>query len=104
MVNSVSTLLMDVRAASDINELIGIEHPHSDNSRPKEEPLSVTDISLSGIRYGYSPGAKILDGLDFEFQSGKTIAIIGPSGSGKSTLADMLLGLIRPESGTVRIN
>jgi ATP-binding cassette subfamily B protein len=103
MVNTVSTLLMDVRAASDIHELIGPSRPQE--SRDTEDArVEVGEIRLCGIHYGYAQGGKVLDGLDFEFRRGETVAIVGPSGAGKSTLADMLLGLIRPQSGAISID
>ena len=46
---------------------------------------------------------KALDGIDLEIEKGKFTAIIGASGSGKSTLLQILAGLDRPTSGTVKI-
>jgi osmoprotectant transport system ATP-binding protein len=59
-------------------------------------------ISLAGVvkRYG---DAVALGPLDLELPAGKTTALIGPSGCGKSTLLRLLIGLIRPDAGTIRI-
>jgi ATP-binding cassette subfamily C protein CydD len=46
----------------------------------------------------------VLDGLSCVFPAGKITALVGPSGAGKTTLARVLLGFVRPEQGTVRIN
>ena len=43
----------------------------------------------------------VLDGVSLEFPMGKTTAIIGPSGTGKSVLVKHLVGLLRPDAGTI---
>jgi peptide/nickel transport system ATP-binding protein len=44
-----------------------------------------------------------VDGVDVTMRPGETLALVGESGSGKSTLARMVLGLVAPTSGTVRV-
>jgi ABC-2 type transport system ATP-binding protein len=57
---------------------------------------------LEGVRKGYG-GIVALDGLDLELRSGEVLGLIGPSGSGKTSAARALIGLLRPDSGTVRV-
>jgi ATP-binding cassette subfamily B protein len=57
------------------------------------------DVSLSFDRSG-----PVLDGVSFSLRAGETLAIVGPSGSGKSTIADLLLRLLDPDRGTVRLD
>ena len=45
-----------------------------------------------------------IDGISFEVERGETVAFVGPSGSGKSTLVKLLVGLYRPNKGTIYIN
>lgn len=47
---------------------------------------------------------KVLDGLNFEIEDGKTTVIIGRSGGGKSVLLKHIIGLLRPDSGRVFID
>lgn len=47
---------------------------------------------------------RVLDGVSFSLPAGESMAIIGPSGCGKTTLLYVLAGLVRPTSGSVRIN
>jgi phospholipid/cholesterol/gamma-HCH transport system ATP-binding protein len=46
----------------------------------------------------------VLDGVDFEVRDGETVALMGPSGCGKSVLLKHIIGLIRPDSGTVMVD
>jgi iron complex transport system ATP-binding protein len=57
----------------------------------------------SGIAFGY-PGARhpAVQGVDLAVPEGATYAILGPNGSGKSTLLKLMLGVLRPGSGTLR--
>jgi zinc transport system ATP-binding protein len=45
----------------------------------------------------------VLDGVSFEVPERKTLCVVGPNGGGKSTLLKILLGLLKPQSGTVRV-
>lgn len=49
-------------------------------------------------------GTPILKGIDFRLPAGETLAIIGPSASGKTTLSRLLVGLLKPVQGHVRLD
>ncbi|HXW03985.1 MAG TPA: ATP-binding cassette domain-containing protein [Vicinamibacterales bacterium] len=61
------------------------------------------EIELRGVclRRG---GVPVLDGVDLEIRSGETVALVGRSGTGKSSLLKVINGLLRPDSGSVRIH
>ncbi|MFF7458872.1 dipeptide ABC transporter ATP-binding protein [Kitasatospora sp. NPDC008115] len=67
---------------------------------PVAEPVLVAEDLT--VRYGRR-GAPALDGVSLTAAPGRAVGVIGESGSGKSTLARALLGLLRPQSGTVRV-
>lgn len=46
---------------------------------------------------------KVLSGMDLKLEAGDYVALMGPSGSGKSTLLNLIAGLDKPTSGTVRV-
>lgn len=62
-------------------------------------------ITLEGVTYAY-PGAPrpALDRLSLEIKAGERIGVIGSSGAGKTTLADIILGLLQPSSGVIRVD
>jgi ATP-binding cassette subfamily B protein len=73
-------------------------------ARPRgEPPADPSTISALDLGYRY-PGAQVdaLQSIEFELQTGQTMAIVGANGSGKSTLAKLLCGLLPPSTGSVR--
>lgn len=64
-------------------------------------------ISLNHVEKSYQDGFrkhKIIHDLSLEVLNGEVFGFIGPNGAGKSTVINLLMGFIRPEGGTVRIN
>jgi energy-coupling factor transport system ATP-binding protein len=55
------------------------------------------------VDFAFERGIPVLAGLDLAVEPGATIALLGPNGSGKSTAARVLVGLVRPTRGTVRV-
>ncbi|MFO7589129.1 MAG: ATP-binding cassette domain-containing protein [Gemmatimonadota bacterium] len=60
-------------------------------------------IRVEGLRKTYGR-VTALHGLDAHLRAGRVTAIVGPNGSGKTTLIKVLLGLVRPDAGELRID
>lgn len=63
-------------------------------------------IRLTGLTKSFkSPTGPVaaVRGVDISIEAGETVALLGPNGAGKSTTIDMLLGLTRPDAGTVEL-
>ncbi len=56
---------------------------------------------LTGVSFAYDRGTPVLDAADFSLWPGDTVALTGPNGVGKTTLFHLMVGLLRPASGTV---
>ena len=63
--------------------------------------MPVISLTNAGFRYGERT---VLYGITLETRPGKFLAVIGPNGSGKSTLLKGMCGLLRPFSGTVKLD
>lgn len=64
--------------------------------------MSDITLSVKGLRKVIGK-KEIIKGLDFELKRGEVFGFLGPNGAGKTTTIRMLVGLIRPTSGTIRI-
>ena len=60
-------------------------------------------ISLDQVRFGYDVAA-VVDGVSVQLRPGKVTALVGPNAAGKTTLMRLMLGLLRPWSGTVAMD
>ena len=69
--------------------------------------LSGTDapvvVEASGATFGYDADRPVVLDASVRIRSGERIALVGPNGSGKSTLGRLLVGLLRPDRGWVRL-
>jgi ABC-type multidrug transport system fused ATPase/permease subunit len=62
-------------------------------------------INLKNLRFTYSGAINYtIQDISLEISEGKFIAFVGPSGGGKSTLIDLILGLLAPSIGSIRIS
>jgi ATP-binding cassette, subfamily B, bacterial PglK len=68
-------------------------------------PIPFTNnIKLNKINYSYLSNQQVLKDISLEIKKGERIALIGNSGSGKSTLVDLIIGIIRPSTGELRVD
>ena len=76
---------------------------NQDIKKIKKEKFEILEIRNINFKY---PGSKknVIDNLSLDLISGETIGFMGASGAGKTTLVDIILGLIKPDSGEMLIN
>lgn len=94
--DSTRSILEDLQSAAGLPDL----------PRTRVEPLRLrTRIEFDGVSYRY-PEAESdgLTDIDLVIEAGMSIGIVGRTGSGKTTLMDLILGLLEPTSGEMRID
>jgi phospholipid/cholesterol/gamma-HCH transport system ATP-binding protein len=60
-------------------------------------------IRLRGLHKSFGP-KRVLDGIDLEVSDGESLVVIGGSGTGKSVLLKHIIGLLRPDSGSIEVD
>ena len=70
---------------------------------PAGEKAGVPKIAVAGLKksFGFK---QVLDGIDLDIGAGESLVVIGGSGTGKSVLIKCILGILRPDAGSVRID
>ena len=69
-------------------------------------PLAVRPharLQAIGLHKGYN-GRKVVQGVDFQVESGQVVGLLGPNGAGKTTSFYMMIGLVQADQGTVLLN
>jgi ABC-2 type transport system ATP-binding protein len=74
--------------------------PHGRSARGTAGATS--GIRLAGVTNNYG-AVRAVDAIDLAIAPGETVALLGPNGAGKSTTIDMILGLTKPDAGSVQV-
>jgi len=65
--------------------------------------MEAPKIAIDGVAKAFGSN-QVLDGVNLTIEPGESVAIIGQSGSGKSVMLKCILGLIRPDRGSIRVD
>jgi len=60
-------------------------------------------IELENLSFAYPSGPAVLDGLNFRLNFGQRIGLVAPNGSGKTTMFHLIMGLLKPTAGAIRL-
>lgn len=97
--DSVSRLFNDLKKIKQsVKTNFDINHPIQKHEEFQKLILNQVYFSYLDSKY------KALDDISLEIYAGESIGFIGPSGSGKTTLLDTLLGLFKPQKGSIEYN
>ena len=78
--------------------------PEEQTAQPEALPPATTRIEVENLSFRYGDGEHwVLKDCSFTIEAGESVAIIGGSGCGKTTLVKLLLGLLPPTEGSIRI-
>ena len=70
------------------------------NHEDSKQPLKITDMSF---KYDKDSLKNIINHLNFELNRGEKFLIVGENGAGKSTLLKLILGILEPDSGCIKL-
>lgn len=83
---------------------IVLTEPEDADIRPELEAPADTSIEVENLGFRYADGEPwVLKGCSLTIAQGESVAIVGASGCGKTTLVKLLLGLLKPSEGNIRI-
>lgn len=95
------------RAAASGERVADLLDEHQDITSP-EHPWPLGEVKgsleLCGVEADYGDAVPVLRGVDLFVPAGQRVALVGPSGSGKSTLTALLLRMMDPVRGSVRLD
>jgi len=77
--------------------------PHPDPLPPGERDSEQPYLEVRDLSFAYRPGRPVLDGLSLGIRRGRLLGLLGPNGSGKTTLLRILMRMLVPERGEVRL-
>jgi ATP-binding cassette subfamily B protein len=101
MYANLATVRVSLRRVSQI-----LDEPVEVQEAPGAVALTTVkgDIAFENVTVSFNRGGPALEHLSFRIRAGEVLAIVGRSGSGKSTIADLLLRLLDPDAGVVRVD
>jgi energy-coupling factor transport system ATP-binding protein len=76
---------------------------HGDTSGDGHLPPALSVVEATALAFSYDRRTPVLGPLSLRIEAGERVALVGPNGSGKSTLGRLLVGLLRPGGGRVRL-
>ncbi len=80
-----------------MTETAAPQTPHGRRSQASGAPI----LEARGLTFAYPGRAALLDGLDFGLRAGERLGLMGHNGTGKTTLFLALMGLLKPQAGSV---
>ena len=106
LVATIPGMLNSSVSAHRIRELMDL--PHEEHDAEKAEQLEKQagngiTIDMSNVTFGYDETKEVYSKSDFRVSSGEIVAVMAESGGGKTTLIRLLLGMLVPQDGEVRL-
>ncbi|MDE1975718.1 MAG: ATP-binding cassette domain-containing protein [Elusimicrobia bacterium] len=80
------------------------EEDYRENAAPLPPSSSGRAVAFDHVSFGYRPSQPVLKEITLSAKPGQMIALVGESGSGKTTVTRLMLGLLKPTEGSVRID
>lgn len=104
LLNLFPSLATGKEAIASLSELMSKEEIQDDTDKIHLSHLE-GNIAFKDVSFAYpSSDKEAINHLSFSAKKGECVAFVGPSGSGKTTIVNLLLGLLKPQSGEITID
>jgi ATP-binding cassette, subfamily B, bacterial len=101
LVANVATVRVSLQRVAEILDTpIEVAEP----ARPVTLPAIRGEIAFEHVSFSFDGRSPVLEDVSFTIERGEVVAIVGPSGSGKSTIADLIVRMLDPDQGVVRLD
>ena len=87
-----------------VHEILDVAPEVVDPAQPASIAAVRGEVELDGVSFSFERGTPVLEQISLRVAPGECVAIVGPSGGGKSTVADLVLRLLDPDTGVVRLD
>ena len=111
IMTSINKILASVQLIIYNMPVINLLNEEFKNIKSNSEPLTKTlnnlnfkSLEIKNLSFEYETGKPILNKINFKIKKNEAIGIIGPSGTGKTTFINLLMGLIKPQNGSILVN
>lgn len=103
LLNMVPGVIHATASIDRLEELANVEQEES-IVEDKQQPVAVVGIRMDNVSFRYATGDRlVIDSFIHDFKAGSKTAIMGETGIGKTTLFRLLLGFLRPTSGSISL-
>ncbi len=102
----VETLEFSQSAASGLRRVIEVldsEIEIQDPEEPENLPADGLPVTFEDVRFAYDTGGDVLRDVSVTIETGSRVAVVGETGSGKTTFAKLLVRLLDPSDGVIRV-
>jgi ABC-2 type transport system ATP-binding protein len=94
--------MIPLLSAGGLKMITTVERFETSQRSAQAADSNLTVAGLEAVTKNYV-GIRALRGVDFQVRAGEVVALLGPNGAGKTTAVKLLLGLMQPDSGRVRV-
>jgi len=102
--SELQSLQQALAAIDRIDEFFHEEEQAAQNQELRCEDIQIDTLRFNDVSFAYEEDQPVLRHVDLTFSKGQRITFVGRTGVGKSTLLKLVLGLIVPDEGSIRLN